>query len=143
MTAEQVTRIAAYGLVLRDGRILLCRLYGQATTNAGEWTLPGGGIEFGENPAAAAKREIAEETGLDVRVGELLDVDSVVIKTEGATYHSLRIIYKTEVLGGELTYEADGSTDMCAWFSPAEAASMPLVGLARTGIEPAFPRTPH
>jgi hypothetical protein len=52
--------------------------------------------------------------------------------------HSLRVIYDVEVIDGELTHEVDGSSDMCAWFTREEALALPMVGLARTGIELAF-----
>jgi 8-oxo-dGTP diphosphatase len=134
----RTTRVSAYGLVERDGRLLLCRLSAEATSNIGEWTLPGGGIEFGEEPAAAVVREVFEETGLHVSVTELVAVDSRTFELEDQRLHNLRIIYRAEVEDGELTYETDGSTGMCAWFTPREASALPLVGLARRGIDLAF-----
>src|SRR6185503_9521956 len=57
-----ITRLAAYGVIRRDGRVLLCRV-SQGNLGAGLWTLPGGGLEFGEHPEVAAVREVEEETG--------------------------------------------------------------------------------
>jgi ADP-ribose pyrophosphatase YjhB (NUDIX family) len=139
MNREQITRIAAYGLVVDEGRILLCRLSEQVVGNAGHWTLPGGGIDFGEDPRAAAVREVFEETGLRVEVDELVTVDSALFSLTDHEHHALRIIYRVRVLGGELANEADGSTDLCAWLTPTEALGLPLVSLARIGIELAFP----
>ncbi len=64
-------RIIAQGL-LRDenGRVLLCRL-----TYKREWDLPGGVIEVGEAPSAGLVRELHEELGVTVTVGELLTVN--------------------------------------------------------------------
>ena len=63
-----VTRVAAYALV-RDAeqRVLLVRI-APGYPAAGQWTLPGGGVNFAEDPAATVVRELAEETGLDGRV---------------------------------------------------------------------------
>jgi 8-oxo-dGTP pyrophosphatase MutT (NUDIX family) len=62
MRDAQVTRIAGYGIVLGDaGRLLLCRLSADELY-PGWWTLPGGGIDFGEDPCDAALRELTEET---------------------------------------------------------------------------------
>ena len=57
-------------------RLLLCRL-SDITERPGWWTLPGGGIDFGEHPEAGALRELHEETGLIGRIVELLAVDSL------------------------------------------------------------------
>ena len=134
----QITRVAAYGLVLSESRILLCRISDQLTSHAGQWTLPGGGIEFGEEPAAAMVREVHEETGLDVRPEHIADVHSVNLSLDGKDFHAIRIIYATELLGGRLSNEVDGTTDLCAWWSLEEARQLPLVDLAQTGLRLAF-----
>jgi len=77
MNRQQFTRVAAYGLIVEDFRMILCRL-----SNVGEWTLPGGRIDFGENPQNAVVREVFEETGLHVQVGELVAVDSIRLDRE-------------------------------------------------------------
>ena len=130
---EQV-RVAGYCLIVQDGRILLCRISEEVTGAAGKWTLPGGGIDFGEHPQDAAVREVFEETGLRVRVTELVEIDSVVFGSS----HGLRVIYRAEVVGGEMCCEVEGSTDECGWFTPEQALELPLVSLARLGIERAF-----
>lgn len=59
-------RVAVCGLV-RDavGRILMLRRGPNATTGAGEWAVPGGGLEPGETMADGAGRELSEETGIE------------------------------------------------------------------------------
>jgi ADP-ribose pyrophosphatase YjhB (NUDIX family) len=135
----KITRVAAYGLVVDDHRILLCRLSESVAGDAGKWTLPGGGLDFGEDPRDAAIREVWEETGLRVRIVGLAEVDSTAFERAAFEMHSLRVIYNVEIVNGDLTHEIDGSSDMCAWFTREEALALPLVGLARTGIELALP----
>ena len=130
---EQI-RVAGYCLIVQDGRILLCRISEEIAGAAGKWTLPGGGIDFGEHPQDAAVREVFEETGLRVRVLELVEIDSVVFGSS----QGLRVIYRAEVVGGEMCCEVEGSTDECGWFTPEQALQLPLVSLARLGIERAF-----
>ena len=147
----QYQRVAAYNVCVDDrSRLLLCRL-SNITERPGAWTLPGGGIDFGEHPEAGALRELHEETGLVGRIVELLAVHSLrrtlrakerdrLGFAEGTEidYHSVRIIYRTEIIGGDLRDETDESTDMAAGFTHEDATALPLVDLGRIGIELAF-----
>ena len=136
MTRAQRTRVAAYALSTDEGgRILLCRI--APSIAAGEiWTLPGGGLEFGESPEVAVVRELAEESGYQGEVVGLADVkDRVVTDTDGGgRMHAIRIVYRVRVTGGDLRDEIDGSTDMCGWFTLDEASRLNLGGLARHAL---------
>ena len=136
MTRAERTRVAAYALSTDDaGRILLCRI--APSVAPGEiWTLPGGGLEFGEPPEVAVLRELAEESGYEGEVVGLADVtDRVVTDSEGGgRMHAIRIVYRVRVTGGELRDEVDGSTDTCAWFTLDEASRLNLGGLAQHAL---------
>lgn len=113
-------RVAAYGVITEGDRILLAHWNEGGKSG---WTLPGGGIDPGEDPADALLREIAEETGYLAEGGELLGIDSKVIPAEhrfvadAGPLHALRILYRARVIGGTLTNERDGTTDEAAWFA--------------------------
>ena len=130
------TRVAAYGVLTQNDEVLLCRISDQLPRHHGKWTLPGGGIEFGEQPNEAVVREFEEETGLTIRVEALKHVDSVVVETEEETIHSVRIIYAVSLVGGELRFETDGTTDMCQWWPSTTLPEM--VDIAVTGVGIAF-----
>ena len=129
-------RVGSYALAVDDGgRVLLCRV--APSIMPGEvWTLPGGGLDFGESPEVGVLRELAEESGYDGEVIELTDAASQVLPdtdtdTEGARIHAVQIVYRVRITGGELRDEVDGSTDTCAWFTPNEATQLDLGDLAR------------
>jgi ADP-ribose pyrophosphatase YjhB (NUDIX family) len=139
MSGDRV-RVAAYALCRDDdGRVLLCHI--APSVGAGDiWTLPGGGLEFGESPAVAVVRELAEETGYRGEVDQLLDVSDRLFEDldgQGGTdrMHAIRIVYAVRILGGELRDEPDGSTDTCRWLTIDEAAGLRLGELARRAVD--------
>ena len=134
----QTTRVAAYGILKQDAKILLCRISDRVPHSVGKWTLPGGGIEFGESPEQAMIREVREETGLCATPVDVAGVDSLVVRNEECTRHGIRIIYNARHEPGALVFEQDGSTDCCRWFTQEEACKLPLVALAKVGLELAW-----
>ncbi|HEX6139467.1 MAG TPA: NUDIX domain-containing protein [Candidatus Limnocylindria bacterium] len=141
---RQVTRLAAYALCTDADRILMCRIAPGPWTAVGRWTLPGGGLDFGEPPAVGAIRELEEETGLIGEVEGLADVFSWSARwlhpADGAdeAFHAIQIVYRVRIVGGELRDEPDGSTDRAAWLALEELPKVPLVRLAWEGVRLAF-----
>ncbi|MEB4614901.1 NUDIX hydrolase [Leucobacter sp. M11] len=131
------TRIAAYALIIRDDEILLSH-WRRGTMHG--WTLPGGGIEPGEDPADACVREVFEETGLHAALGRVLGVDSRILVREeprpgeDAQLHTVRIVYAGSVTGGTLTPELDGSSDDAAWFPLAEVPELRKLSLVDAAL---------
>ncbi|WP_125776137.1 NUDIX hydrolase [Antribacter gilvus] len=126
-------RVAAYAVITDDAGRMLLPHWSEGGRSG--WTLPGGGIDPGEDPADAAVREVLEETGYHVELDELLGVDSIVIPVERRVFgrssamHGIRVVYRAHVVGGELTVERDGSTDDVAWHSPQEVDALDRVEL--------------
>jgi len=138
------TRVGAYALCTDDtGRILLTRL-SAVEVEVGAWTLPGGGVEFGEHPDAAVIRELEEETGLVGEIESLGGVFSHVYRrsraAEGADLHFLGILYHCRVVGGQLRDEVDGTTDAARWMSRADLTAVRLVEIGQAGVDLAFAR---
>jgi len=129
---RRLRRIAAYGVCRDDaGRVLLVRA-SPRSHNHGAWFLPGGGVEHGEHPAAAAVREVEEETGLQVAIERLRDVVTDVERLpEPALRHQDRLIFDCRVIAGTVRDEADGSTDHVAWVTPEEFPDLPLMPFVR------------
>lgn len=119
--------LCAGGVVTDDeGRLLLVRR-GHAPF-AGTWSLPSGRTAPGEDVRTAAAREVAEETGLAVEVGDLLGV--VHRQDESGEFRYEIHDFACRVIGGRLA--AGDDADAVGWFHPHELATMPLApGLMR------------
>ena len=115
-------RVAAYAVILRGEEILLCRL-SPLVTREELWTLPGGGLDHGEDPRDAVIREIHEETGLDATVSDTARVYSAHMPAawrggRRVNAHAVRIVYDGWVPPGSpepRVVEVDGSTVEAAW----------------------------
>jgi 8-oxo-dGTP pyrophosphatase MutT (NUDIX family) len=130
-------RVAAYAVCVRDGRMLLARWV--AGDGSRRWTLPGGGMDHGEDPYDTVIREAEEETGYAVELVALLGVDSMLRSHPRrlgppGDFHALRIVYEARVTGGELRHETNGSTDMAAWHPLDEVPALDRVALVDVGL---------
>jgi 8-oxo-dGTP diphosphatase len=104
-------------IVVDKGRVLLvCR--GREPMK-GHWTLPGGVLELGESLADGVKREVAEETGLEVEPLELIELlDRIHREGEKVRYHYVIADYLCRVTGGELRAASDA--DAVRWVERAQ-----------------------
>lgn len=135
--SEPRTRLAAYALCVEERSILLCRIAGGYPA-AGMWTLPGGGVKFGEDPAATCLRELTEETGLAGTIDDLAFVHSGAgvspPERGGQRWHAVRIVYRVAITDGELRDEIDESTDHAAWIAIDRVGELRLVELAEAAL---------
>jgi len=130
--------VAAYAVCVRDGQVLLARwVAGDGTKR---WTLPGGGMDHGEEPVDTVVREVEEETGYLAEPTALLGIDSIRrgwlrrLGTPG-DFQGLRVIYEARITGGALRNETDGSTDLAAWHPLDAVPELARVGLVDIGLD--------
>ncbi|UYM05086.1 NUDIX hydrolase [Solicola gregarius] len=115
-----MVRTLAAGAVVQDdrGRVLL--VLRAREPEAGRWTIPGGHLESGETLEECARREVFEETGLEIAVGRELGVVDIPNGDEVIEAHD----FAAEAVGGSLV-AGDDAAD-AGWFTIEQMADLPL-----------------
>ncbi len=91
---DKLPKVIVAGLIEKDGKVLLAK---EVLENKQEyWLVPGGHVEFGESMVDAVKREIKEETNLDVEIVKLLDFKEVIVTKHD--YHTVIFFFLVRAL---------------------------------------------
>lgn len=106
-------------IVDADGRLFFARRGPQAKNERGLWEFPGGSVEFGETLADALKREMREEYGIEIAVGELLDVVDHILLEESQHWVSPAFVCK--IVSGEPHICEPEKCSEIGWFFPERA----------------------
>lgn len=120
------TRPAAYAVIIEQGKLLMTRWVPEDPNRSPLWSLPGGGMEPGEQADETALRETLEETGYSIAIENLLGVHAGHFPTRSGIHGSdlpfcaLRIIYRAHIVTGGLRDEQNGSSDSARWVPIAE-----------------------
>jgi 8-oxo-dGTP diphosphatase len=106
-------------LIVDDqGRLFFSKRGELAKNERGRWEFPGGAVEFGETLAGALRREMREEYGIEVEVGELLDVVDHILPDEGQ--HWVSPSYICRITAGEPRILEPGKCSALGWFAPED-----------------------
>jgi ADP-ribose pyrophosphatase YjhB (NUDIX family) len=89
-------KIDVRGAVFREGKLLMVK-----ESRDGGWTMPGGWVDVGDYPAAAAEREVWEESGFEVKARKLIGVYDANRVEPMEFYHAFKLVFLCEILGGE------------------------------------------
>jgi mutator protein MutT len=105
-------------IVNSQGQLFLARRGPKAKNERGLWEFPGGSVEFGETMSQALGRELREEFGIEIVVGELLDVVDHILKEEGQHWVSPTFICK--IASGEPVIREPEKCSEFGWFNTNE-----------------------
>lgn len=110
-TGYATPRLDVRGAVIQEGKLLMVR-----ELSDGGWTMPGGWADVGDLPSQAVEREVYEESGLQVRAYRLVGVYDANRFVPLDVFHSYKLVFLCQVLGGELA--ASDETSEAAFFLP-------------------------
>lgn len=137
--AQPVVGVGA--VVVRDGRALIVKRAHEP--RKGEWSLPGGMLDLGESLPDAARREVKEETGLDVHPGPIIDTfDRVHRDPDGRIrYHFVIVDFVCEAPQGDPVAGSDA--EAVAWVTAEELEAYGVnahaAAVIRKGLGYSFP----
>lgn len=117
-------RVGAGAIVIHDEKILLVKR--GADPGRGLWAIPGGTLQLGETLQACAAREILEETGIKVAVGECIYLFDLIERDEAGKikFHFVVVDFAALYVEGEPKGADDA--EEAGWFSPDELNNLPV-----------------
>lgn len=134
-------RLASYGIVLSENGLLATQ-FSDRTAVAGLWGLPGGGIDIGESPSEALVREVAEETGQNPLISQLLDIQTDHWIGRSPTrvvedFHAVRIIYAARCVSPSdpVVHDHGGTTAAARWVPIRNWSELPWSAGARAMLD--------
>lgn len=90
----------------------------------GHWTFPKGHLEAGETSTAAARREVAEETGVDGHLGALIDTIHYTVTKRGQTFDKQVDWYLLETQSDQVILQAEEGISAFQWEATDEVAAL-------------------
>lgn len=128
--------VAVGAAVVRGEQVLVVRRGREPSL--GKWTLPGGAVDLGERMRDAAAREVREECGIEVEVGEVVTVlDNIVHDGDGAVrYHYAIVDFAARYLSGELSPNEELAG--AAWITPAQFEAYRVAPKAQAALRRAL-----
>lgn len=94
--------IIARGVILKNGKVLLC----QAKTRA-NWYFPGGHVEWGETGETALRRELGEETGAEITGPEFIGLNENAYDFQNETHQEVNLIFRAETAESDIEAKED------------------------------------
>ncbi|MBS7633999.1 NUDIX hydrolase [Candidatus Bathyarchaeota archaeon] len=130
-TYPEMPLVGVGAVIQLNDQILLIRRANDP--GKGLWSIPGGLVEAGETLREAAKREVEEETGVAVEIGDLLDVIENIVRDESGRvkFHYILVDFKAKPLSESIDITPSSEALEAGWFTPEEIRKLPLTQTAR------------
>lgn len=122
---EPKIRVGTGAVIINDeGKVLLGKRGKEVREHVGMWETPGGGVEFGETMREALKREMMEELGVEVEVGEMLDVVEFIDTESGS--HAVSPAFVCKIVSGTPKIMEPHKCEEIGWFTWKELEGLSL-----------------
>jgi len=119
MLMQNVQQISVKALIKKKGKVLMLQ------DEKGSWELPGGRVEFGEDPIITMRRELKEEMSVEVRsIGNIVGVKTFMVEKSDVKKQIVLIVFSCEI-GGE-SIILDHESQRYAWISPSDVSGYPM-----------------
>lgn len=106
----------ASAIIIKDNCVLMIR-----TIDSNSWSIPSGGVEDGETLEEACIREVAEETGYEVKIVKALHTKKTIIKEYKVTTQ----YFLCEITGGDIQYkDPDEEIEEISWMNNSEVSKL-------------------
>ena len=128
---DNYQKITVAGLLIKDGKVLVIKRARNERYLAGMYELPGGKVDFGEQPNDALKREFLEETGLTIQV--LTPYKAYSYLSHENKRHTVEIVYTVALIGKPGIKLSDEHEDYC-WVSPKDVDTIPMTDEIKENI---------
>jgi 8-oxo-dGTP diphosphatase len=136
--AEIIQRVAAKAVIVNDGNVLVLRESGkyEEGTNVGKYDLPGGRINLGESVFDALKREVKEECGIEVEIGQPIYVGEWSPEIKGVINQIVAIFFRCQPKSLDIKISDDH--DDLQWIGSAELEQIKLTSPSKEVIAAAL-----
>jgi ADP-ribose pyrophosphatase YjhB (NUDIX family) len=117
--------VSAHAAIIRDNQLLVIKR--GAPPAEGLWSIPGGAVDLGETVEECLKREVLEETGIEIAVDSFLRHVDVILRDETTgdiEYHYVVLYFKARYLKGELRPSSDAAA--ACWLTAREIQQLPV-----------------
>ncbi len=138
---EKVTKVSVAGFIYHQGKVLIVRRSKKEGFLPGVYEMPGGKLDFGEEPMTGVAREIEEEVGLEVAVIAPYHIFSYL--TKGGALYTVEIDFLCKLESHPQKVALSDAHDKSLWITKKELEKIDITPLMKNAITKGFNIVPH